>query len=51
MKASGSHQEDRSAVGRVRQLGEMTWQDVDGLDRETAVFPFVCENQKLTTDR
>jgi len=48
MTASGSRREDRSAVGCVRQLREMTWQDVDGLEQETAVF--VCENQKLTAD-
>jgi len=51
MKASGSHREDVGAVARIRQLVEMTWQDVDGLDREETVFVFVCENQKLTTDR
>ncbi|CAN5720141.1 hypothetical protein BH18ACT11_BH18ACT11_11300 [soil metagenome] len=33
MNASGSRRENRSAVGRVRQLGEMTWQDVYDLLR------------------
>jgi creatinine amidohydrolase len=42
MKASGSQREDKSAVAHVRQLGKMTWQDVDSLDLETAVFLFVC---------
>lgn len=28
--------------GRVRRLEEMTWQDVDGLDRESTVVMFVC---------
>jgi|GEM_PF-1728514 creatinine amidohydrolase len=42
MSASGSHGENRSAVTRSRRLGEMTWQDVDGLDRERAVIFFAC---------
>lgn len=42
MTASGSRGENMSAVASTRRLGEMTWQDVDGLDRERAVFFFVC---------
>lgn len=26
----------------VLSLGEMTWQEVDGLDRETTVITFAC---------
>jgi creatinine amidohydrolase len=42
MKTSGSREGTGSTVAQVRQLREMTWQDVEGLDRESAVFFFVC---------
>jgi creatinine amidohydrolase len=42
MTTSGSREEDGTVVARVRQLREMTWQDVEGLDRASAVFFFVC---------
>jgi creatinine amidohydrolase/Fe(II)-dependent formamide hydrolase-like protein len=42
MKTSGSREGTGSTLAQVRQLREMTWQDVEGLDRESAVFFFVC---------